>query len=98
MGRYPDYDRLTQLVAHIRCRPGQRAAYYARLMNLDNKAVIRMLEILENHRVLLTEDTNGRLHYIRGAELLPAYASMRKGPQMTERAGTLSHPHSTNES
>ncbi len=61
MARRPDLNRLQQLYCAIQEYPGERPAFFARLLGWHRSEVIRALPALEEQSFLLSEDSEGRL-------------------------------------
>ena len=61
MARPRNNNRLDDLTEAIQAHPHQKAGWFARLLDWDNKAVTRALPQLEDRGDLLLEDDNGRI-------------------------------------
>ena len=61
MARQRNDHKLDDLSQAIQTYPDQKAGYFARLLDWDNKSVMRALPQLEDRGDLLMEDDNGRI-------------------------------------
>ena len=61
MGRKQDRQRLEIIAQTIEQYPGRKPGWIARLLGLDNKAMMRALPQLEDNGFLLSEDGQGRV-------------------------------------
>lgn len=61
MARQRNDHKLDDLSQAIQAHPDQKAGYFARLLDWDNKSVMRALPQLEDRGDLLMEDDNGRI-------------------------------------
>ena len=63
MARKINHDNLDSLREAIISNPEQRAGWFARLLETDNKSITRALPQLEERGDLLMEDDNGRISW-----------------------------------
>lgn len=63
MGRRQDTQRLEIIAQAIEQNPGRRPGWFARLLGLDNKSIMRALPQLEDNGYLLAEDEQGRVSF-----------------------------------
>lgn len=63
MARKVNQDNLDHLREAVISNPEQKAGWFARLLQTDNKAISRALPQLEERGDLLMEDDNGRISW-----------------------------------
>ena len=63
MARQRNDNKLDDLSQTIQAHPDQKAGWFARQLDWDNKAVMRALPQLEDRGDLLMEDDNGRIRW-----------------------------------
>ncbi len=61
MGRRQDKQQLEIIAQTIEQYPGRKPGWFARLLGMDNKAIMRALPQLEDNGYLLLEDDQGRV-------------------------------------
>ncbi|MCP5094610.1 MAG: hypothetical protein GY943_03565 [Chloroflexi bacterium] len=63
MARKTNHQHLDRLRETIIENPNQKAGWFSRKLNRDNKSVVRALPQLEERGDMLMEDENGRLSW-----------------------------------
>ena len=61
MSRPSNHNRAEQIYRKIEEHPGKRAAFFARLLRLNRSEVTRILPVLQEKGLLVSEDENGGL-------------------------------------
>ncbi len=63
MGRRQDKQQLEIIAQTIEQYPGRKPGWFARLLGMDNKAIMRALPQLEDNGYLLVEDDQGHVSF-----------------------------------
>jgi DNA-binding IclR family transcriptional regulator len=61
MARKPDDQRIRQIYRTVQDQPGKRPGIIARLLGLHRSDVTRLLPVMEEHELYLSEDEQGGL-------------------------------------
>ena len=63
MGRRQDKQQLEIIAQAIEQYPGRKPGWFARMLGMDNKAIMRALPQLEDNGYMLVEDDQGHVSF-----------------------------------